>query len=296
MPKILIVDDVPTNISMLSEVLNHPTYDILVAKNGQEALDIARSLTPDLILLDIVMPKMDGYTVCKHLKADTTTQKIPVVFLTAQGGIEDETKGLELGAVDYITKPFSPAIVNARIKNHLELKRQRDILENLTAIDGLTGIPNRRRFDEYLKEEWCRAIRTNAPLSLIMIDIDYFKLFNDNYGHLAGDDCLKQVGFSLEKSIERTTDFVARYGGEEFACILPMTDIKGAIVIANKLQENILALNIPHAFSKNATCITISQGVSTQIPSQNSTSSVLISVADKALYNAKASGRNQVKS
>ncbi len=293
--KILIVDDVPTNINMLIEVLNNPNYEILAATNGNAALEVAESEIPDLILLDVVMPKMDGYAACKKIKENVTTKKIPIIFLTARASVEDETRGLELGAVDYITKPFSPPIVNARIRNHLELKKQRDILENLSAIDGLTGIPNRRRFDEYLEHEWHRCIRSASPLSLIMMDIDYFKRFNDNYGHLAGDDCLKQVAFVLKKSLERKTDFVARYGGEEFACILPMTDIKGAILMANRLRENIISLAIPHTYSTVADCLTISQGAATITPSQDSRFTTLINAADKALYEAKACGRNRVK-
>ena len=295
MQKILIVDNIPANITVLIEVLNHPNYELLIATNGEDALNLALSEKPDLILLDVIMPKMNGYTVCKELKKNAITKNIPVVFLTACIEVEDEMRGLELGAVDYITKPFSPPIIKARIKNHLELKRQRDILENLSAIDGLTSIPNRRRFDEYLKQEWWHAIRTKSRLSLIMIDIDYFKKFNDNYGHLAGDDCLKKVASALDNSLDRKTDLLARYGGEEFACLLPMTDAKGALVMANKLRKNILSLNILHAKATDAGCITISQGVATQFPSPQSTPNILIHLADKALYHAKDSGRNQTK-
>jgi PleD family two-component response regulator len=157
-----------------------------------------------------------------------------VIFITARGDEECETKGLERGAVDYIIKPFSLAIVQARVKTHLELKKQRDILEKNSNLDGLTSIYNRRRFDEFLEQEWIRAIRGCFPLSLIMIDIDHFKLFNDNYGHFAGDNCLKRVAQALTDTIERQTDLLARYGGEEFVCVLPLTDAKGAVIVENK--------------------------------------------------------------
>jgi diguanylate cyclase (GGDEF)-like protein len=295
MQKILIVDDVPANIKVLIDALKNLDYEILVATSGAIALKIATSENPDLILLDVMMPEMDGYEVCIKLKTHAATKKIPVIFITSRGEEECETKGLKHGAVDYIIKPISPPIVQARVKTHLELKRQRDILENLSNLDGLTGIPNRRRFDEFFEQEWQLARRGCFPLSLIMIDIDYFKLFNDNYGHLAGDDCLKQVAQALAKTIERKTDLLARYGGEEFICILPLTDGKGAVVVANKLRESVLSLDIRHAYSATADHITISQGVATQVPSKHTKPIMLIEAADKALYQAKACGRNQVK-
>lgn len=294
MQKILIVDDVPANIKALIEVLKNPNYDILVATSGAIALEVATSEIPDLILLDIMMPEMDGYEVCAKLKANAATQNIPVIFITARNKEEDETKCFELGAVDYISRPISPPSVQARVKTHLELKRQRDILENLSNLDGLTSIPNRRRFDEFIEHEWQRAMQSCFPVSLIMIDIDYFKLFNDNYGHLAGDDCLKQVAQALAKTVERKTDLLARYGGEEFTCVLPLTDVKGAVVVANKLRESVLSLDIEHAYSAAAVCVTISQGVATQVPLKHTKPTVLIDAADKALYKAKVSGRNQV--
>ena len=295
MQKILIVDDAPATIKVLIEVLNSYNYEIFVATNGMTALEVATSEIPDLILLDIIMPDMDGYEVCTKLKMNVIAQKIPVIFITARSDEEYEAKGFEFGAVDYITKPISPPIVQARVKTHLELKKQRDILENLSNLDGLTGIPNRRRFDEFLKHEWQIAIRGHHPLSLIMMDIDYFKLFNDGYGHLAGDDCLKQVAQALAKSVERKTDLLARYGGEEFVCVLPLTDAKGAVVVANKFREHILSLNIPHAYSTETCQVTLSLGVASQIPAKYTKPIVLIEAADQALYQAKASGRNQVK-
>ncbi len=289
---ILIVDDVPANIKVLGETLK-ADYKIRLATDGEKALKMARSSSPpDLILLDIVMPKMDGYEVCKLLKKDTTTKNIPVIFITAMAEEEDETKGLAYGAVDYITKPFSLPIVKARIKTHLELKRHRDLLETLSTLDGLTAIPNRRRFDEILKIEWLRGLREASPLSLIMLDIDHFKLYNDNYGHIEGDDCLKKVARCLSTSMSRPGDFVARYGGEEFAVILPATDAEGAITVAATLLQRVTGLGIPHAHSPVAECISISIGVATMLPERDLSPTILIEKADRCLYSAKESGRN----
>lgn len=292
---ILVVDDVPANIKVLGESLKSE-YKIRLATDGMKALKIAGSSNPpDLILLDIIMPEMDGYEVCKNLKADRTTANIPVIFITAMNQEEEETMGLELGAVDYITKPFSLPIVRARIKTHLELKRHRDILEGLSTLDGLTGIPNRRRFDNFLNIEWIRALRESNPISLIMVDIDHFKLYNDNYGHAAGDDCLKEVARCLADSVQRPADFVARYGGEEFGVVLPSTDMEGAVTVANTLIKQISQLNIPHAYSEVAGRVTISLGAATILPVRKLSLMVLVEGADKCLYEAKEAGRNRIK-
>ncbi len=259
-------------------------------------MDIAVAENPDLILLDVMMPDMNGYDVCRELKSHKQFRHIPIIFLTSMNNPESEAKGLELGAIDYIIKPFNPDIVEMRIKNHLELKRHRDILENLSSRDGLTGIANRRRFDEFFEQEWWRAKRKKTQLSLILMDIDHFKQYNDNYGHLAGDDCLKQIALTLDNQLKRPTDLVARYGGEEFVCILPDTDNKGALQIAKQFMKSISDLKIPHSYSNAADHVTISLGVATITPSNSSLSKEeLIKVADKNLYEAKANGRNQVK-
>ena len=197
--------------------------------------------------------------------------------------------------VDYITKPINPSIVKARVKNHLELKRNRDILETLSVTDALTGIANRRRFDEFLNYEWVRAIRGESTISLIMTDIDHFKLFNDNYGHPEGDKCLQKVAHALNKTVKRATDLVARYGGEEFSCILPLTDEKGALRLAYKIKDAIVKLRIPHNYSPSSPYITMSIGVAVAIPDLNSSPEILINAADQALFEAKKAGRNQVR-
>jgi diguanylate cyclase (GGDEF)-like protein len=224
------------------------------------------------------------------LKSEKRTKHVPVIFITARSENEDEMKGLEVGAVDYIRKPFNQAVVKARVKAHLELKMHRDKLE----LDGLTGIPNRRRFDEYIETEWRMASRENSNISLIMIDIDYFKNFNDGYGHLSGDECLKKVAATLAKSVNRPMDFVARYGGEEFACILPGTDLNGAIYIAETMKKNIERLTITHDYSLIGNYLTISLGVATIVPSMHFSYNVLIEGADEALFMAKKSGRNRI--
>ena len=292
---ILIVDDTPTNIEILSETLGN-TYEVLFATNGRDALNIAFDQNPDLILLDVMMPEMDGYEVCTRLKQDPRTRGIPVIFVTALDQEGDETKGLGLGAIDYFTKPIQPPIVQARVRNHLELKRYRDFLENLSATDGLTGISNRRRLDEVFAIEWRRAKRNQTPLSLVLIDIDLFKTYNDHYGHLAGDDCLRQLARAMSQCVRRPSDLVARYGGEEFACLLPDTDADGALQVAKQMWANFNSMNIPHAYSPVADHVTLSLGVATMIPLAGQPLFDLIRCADELLYAAKRSGRNQIKS
>ncbi len=294
--KILITDDIPANITVLGEVLREE-YEIIIATNGEKALEIAASEdSPDLILLDIMMPGMDGYEVCRRLKEDEKTIGIPVIFITAKNEIDDETRGLDLGAVDYITKPFQIPIVKARVRTHLELKRKNDILENIAALDGLTGIPNRRQFDETVQREWLRCLRQGVPLSLIMMDIDFFKKYNDAYGHTAGDECLRRVALALKSSVRRAADLMARYGGEEFAAILPDTHSEGAAFVAERIRSSVESEGIPHEYSEVADHVTLSVGAATKIPQMGSTASEIIEAADKMLYEAKDGGRNSVRS
>ncbi|MFO7599298.1 MAG: diguanylate cyclase [Candidatus Desulfacyla sp.] len=293
--QILMVDDSPVNVRILVDALQSD-YELSVATNGPDALEIAGSRPPpDLILLDIMMPGMDGYEVCRLLKEDDATRDIPIMFVTGKNEDQDETKGLELGAVDYITKPFSIPIVKARIRTHLELKSKRDLLQRLSMTDGLTGIANRRRFDEVLMYEWKRGQRTQRGLSLIMIDIDFFKAFNDHYGHLQGDDCLKMVAETLSRLSMRFTDCLARYGGEEFALILTETPHGGAASLAEKMRTAVEARHIPHAGSPVSDWVTVSVGAASVIPSNDASPLSLIQCADKMLYAAKAGGRNRVE-
>lgn len=290
---ILLVDDAPTNIQMLNETLKDD-YRLFFATSGKEALRLANESPPDLIILDVIMPDMDGYEVCRALKDNVLLQDIPIIFITSMRQQQDEVVGLELGAVDYITKPFNPAIVRLRVRNQIELKRQRDLLSRLSNLDGLTGVPNRRAFNTNLDREWRRCQRSHKPLSLIMIDIDHFKSFNDTYGHLAGDDCLKTVSTNLQQVLERPGDLLARYGGEEFIALLPETDSGGAQLVANKMLRKISELAIPHASALMEDHVTISLGVATAQPKRAALSAKLMEAADNALYQAKQNGRNRL--
>ncbi len=290
---ILIVDDDPININLLSEILEDK-HEILFATNGRDALRIARDENPDLILLDIIMPEMDGYEVCRRLKAYPEVSGIPVIFVTGLSNVADETQGLEAGAIDYITKPISPPIVLMRVSNHMKLTRALSKLSVLSSTDGLTNIANRRHLDDRLKKECSGIRRPITPLSMILLDIDYFKIFNDTYGHLAGDDCLKKVSHILSLTVQRSLDLVARYGGEEFCCLLPLTDYENAMLIANQIRENILTEKIVHQGSDVSEFLTASFGVVTILPDGRITPDKLIEVADNNLYSAKAGGRNNV--
>jgi len=291
---VLVVDDEPANIRILLELLKSD-YDMKVAINGETALEIVISeQPPDLVLLDVMMPGMDGYEVCKRMKEEPRTAKIPVIFITGKGNEGDMVRGFQAGAVDYVVKPFSPVVVKARVKTHAELKKYRDYLEEQTIRDGLTGIANRRRFDEFLSSSWDFALRKSTVISVVMIDIDCFKNYNDNYGHQEGDECLKKVANILETSLRRKIDLAARYGGEEFGCIMPGTDLDGAMMMAERFRQNVLAMKIPHAHSPVTGIVTISLGVSSVYPSHNDSYKTLVGNADKALYRAKNKGRNRV--
>jgi len=293
-PKLLVVDDEKTNLDVLTGLLSQE-YRIVVAKDGVQALRrLATPPVPDLVLLDVIMPGMDGFEVCRKMKENLSTRNVPVIFVTCRSSEEDEALGFDVGAVDYITKPFIPAIVKARVRTHVELKRRGDMLERLSNFDALTGIANRRRFDEFLQFEWNRSLRTGHALSLLLADVDYFKLFNDNYGHGQGDQCLIQVARALSRPMQRTMDLVARYGGEEFACILPETSAAGALAVAERMRGSVLDLQVAHAFSKVASFVTVSLGVATMIPDKDQTFARLVEKADNALYQAKNQGRNRV--
>ncbi len=442
--KILIADDAPTNITLLTQLLSKQGYRVLVALTGDSAYETALSECPDLILLDIVMPSMDGYRVCELLKAEERSRDIPIIFLSALDESLDKVKAFKVGGVDYITKPFNAIEVLARVENHLYLRSLRvklleqneklareieqrkqieaslhksrtvlasvlnssldgiaalqavrnssagkiedfrctvvnpvitqvlsqqfetsldrlyvktwldgfefgvfdalvsvvetgtplkqdfyyetdnfrgwfhaivvklddgvaitlrDIttrkimeleLNRLANLDGLTQVPNRRCFDEFLQQQWQSHAQSHKSLSLILLDVDYFKQYNDRYGHLAGDDCLKQVAQAIDVTLKRPKDFVGRYGGEEFAIVLPGSDESGAVCIAEFIQTAIAALRIPHERSQISDRLTLSFGVASGIPQPDGSPDTLILAADRALYHAKASGRNRI--
>lgn len=292
-PTVLIVDDMAANIAILSDLLQSD-YKIKIAKNGQRALEIAHGdEKPDLILLDIEMPQMSGYDVCKALKSSSDTKNIPVIFVTAKNDTSDEEYGLNLGAIDYIKKPFHPAIIKIRVKNHIDLKLKSDKLEDLSMCDSLTNIPNRRFFNETFEKRYREIQRDKRDLALIMIDIDFFKLYNDNYGHWQGDECLRKVAQALRKTLKRPTDSISRYGGEEFVVLLKDIDKEGAKIVAQSLVDAVADLKLEHKFSKAADFVTISAGVAIKESEEEISKEDLITKADKQLYRAKESGRNR---
>jgi len=294
-PKILIVDDEPANIDLLAAVLEEDG-DILFATTGAAALAIAETERPDIVLLDVVIPDLDGYEVCRRLKDNPVTAEIPVIFITALNQQTDEEAGLVAGAVDYVAKPISAPITRARVRTHLELKRHRDRLSELAYMDGLTGLPNRRRFDEYAALEWRRASRHHRAISILMVDVDEFKHYNDSYGHLQGDACLKQVAAALNRQFARPADLVARYGGEEFVGMLPETPLEGAVVLAERARASVEQLAIPHEGAKAAGVVTVSVGVASVVVDAETTLEDTLALADARLYRAKSTGRNRVSS
>lgn len=297
---ILLVDDIPDNLRYLSFLLSQQGYDVRAAINGRMALTVVKSTAPALILLDILMPEMNGYEVCKRLKSDPQTCDIPIIFLSALDSIEDKVKAFETGGVDYITKPFHPAEVIARVKTHLTLRRlQRQLqlanqeLKRLVHVDGLTLVANRRRFDEYLEQTWHQLALERKSLALVMCDVDFFKMYNDIYGHLAGDECLCRLAKVLQEAVHYSTDLVARYGGEEFAIILPETSVAGALHVVKSIQAAVRSLAIGHTGSAIATHVTFSFGIAAVVPELGQATSDLVGAADKALYQAKVNGRGQ---
>jgi diguanylate cyclase (GGDEF)-like protein len=292
-PRLLVVDDQPINIQLLNEIFQKD-HEIFFATSGIQAIEMAQKKLPDLILLDVVMPDMGGLEVCRLLKYDPETREIPILFVTAQDSPEDESRGLEAGAVDFITKPVNPAVVRARVHTHLTLKAQTDLLRSMVFIDGLTGVANRRRFDESLKLEWNRCRRAKIPLALFMIDIDHFKKFNDRYGHMAGDACLQKVAAILNEQVGRSYDLVARYGGEEFVCLLPGLQLANAMDKAQKMVRALFERALPHDASDTAPVVTISLGVAVVIPDGDRHAEELVAAADAQLYKAKENGRNRV--
>ena len=303
--KILIVDDSRFNLEVLSRILlaaaaetndpDYPQYIIATASSGPEALEKVISEKPDLVLLDIIMPGMSGFDVLAEFKKNEETRGVPVIIISGLADENDEEKGLLLGAVDYITKPFKNSIVIARVKTHLKIVEQMRIIERLSIIDQLTNIPNRRYFDNRINSEWKRAIREKADISILMIDVDHFKKFNDTYGHQQGDVVLKEVASTVKSTLKRPTDIVARWGGEEFVVLLINTEISGAVTVAEQIRENIQNLQVLNiADADTPLHVTVSIGASSIAPSITNLIEDTVGAADKALYDAKESGRNRV--
>jgi diguanylate cyclase (GGDEF)-like protein len=293
MQKVLVVDDTAINRQVLADLLK-TDHTVILAKSGEQALALAQQHLPDLILLDVMMPEVNGYEVLRQLKSDPRTAAIAVIFITGLDTPEDEEHGLTLGASDYITKPFNLAVVRARVRCHLQLARQRRMLETLANIDGLTEIANRRHFDDRYATEWARAVQHGRLLSVAILDIDFFKDYNDRAGHAMGDRVLQAVASELANGMSRSTDLVARYGGEEFALLMPDTDIDGAVQLADRLREATGSLPIPHPDANDTNRITVSLGGATLQPGKYESASGLLKAADDHLYRAKKEGRNRV--
>jgi len=288
--KVLVVDDERMNIMALVQFLK-PQYEIIVSTDAVAAIEIAKEQLPDIILLDIIMPEMSGFEVLLKLKDNTATMNIPIIFLTGLNNVADEEKGLALGAVDYITKPFNKTIVRERIKIHLRTADYIRTIEKLCMMDALTGLPNRRGFDDRMEAEWGRAFREKKPLGLLIIDIDNFKIYNDTYGHPEGDNLLQYISDSLQKTMNRASDLIARWGGEEFFGLLPDTDLNGTFNVAEQIRRNIMGIRVP-CFDGTDTSVTVSIGANSIIPDGKINMADFISEVDKLLYKAKKNGKN----
>jgi diguanylate cyclase (GGDEF)-like protein len=306
-PSILLVDDDPAVIAVLSGMLTG-IGQLRFASSGADALRLARKSVPDLVIMDVEMPGMSGFEVCAQMHQDSLLQQVPVIFVTSHDDVDAEVSGLHLGAVDYITKPPRAPLVRARVALQLRLKQLTDQLREAATQDALTGLFNRRVFDDRLPLEWQRGLRARTPTSLMIIDIDHFKAYNDHYGHPAGDRCLQAVAQSLRSVTQRPADLLARYGGEEFVLLLPDTHANGARIVATTLLGAVQALALPHAASPVARHMSISIGVSTfdetcrdwpelavesriapETPRR--AEAELLAAADQALYAAKDHGR-----
>lgn len=316
-PLILVVDDDPFMRQVLRRVMEKEGYRVVEATNGEQGLDAYKRLKPHLVLLDAVMPVMDGFTCCTQLQmlyaehwleedilVDTKSLKdisrTPVLMITGLNDQESVDRAFAVGATDYVVKPIHFAVLRQRVRRliqqsqlYQQLKIANRELQRLAALDGLTGVANRRRFDEYLDAEWWHLAREKLPLSLILGDIDFFKRYNDTYGHQAGDACLRRVADALRFCARRSVDLVARYGGEEFAVILPNTTEVGAFQVAEEMRRLVNGLQIAHSGSGVSRHVTLSLGFACVMPTPDTSPAMLIAAADAALYQAKAAGRDR---
>ncbi|MBW4523053.1 MAG: PleD family two-component system response regulator [Scytolyngbya sp. HA4215-MV1] len=300
LPLVLVVDDDSTMRILLRRAMEKQGYRVAEASNGQECLEIYTRLRPDIVLLDAMMPIMDGFECCLQLQKLPEANRTPVLIIT---GLEDKAsvdRAFEVGAADYVTKPIHWPVLCHRVRrliNQLRLYQQLEAanleLQRLAGSDGLTHLANRRYFDKYLYREWQRMSREQGPISLILCDVDHFKIYNDTYGHQAGDKCLQQVAEAISRAAKRSTDLVARYGGEEFVVVLPNTPSRGAVRVAEEIQMHVKNLALPHLASPISQVVTLSLGIATQSPASEVSESALIKAADEALYQAKHEGRDR---
>ncbi len=321
-PLILVADDEKTLRLVLRRVMQQEGYEVLEAMDGEEALQLYQDKQPDMILLDAMMPGMDGFTCCAELQRRLGEDCPPVLMITALDDGPSVDLAFKVGATDYVTKPIHWPVLRQRVRRLLQtrwamtelrlqvdrermltekqrkltedLEKANEELHRLASVDGLTGIANRRYFDNYLEREWKRAARNHFSLSIIMCDVDFFKPYNDTYGHQAGDDCLKLVADVIDRHLKRPTDLLARYGGEEFAVVLPDTLAEGAVYVAENIRQKLWERGIPHQGSRVSDRLTLSCGVATIVPTSESHLRELIRTADLALYQAKKQGRDRV--
>ena len=289
---VLVVDDESINLSALTHILSS-MYTVYVAKDGRSAINSAKELLPDLILLDILMPDINGFDVIQILKAADETADIPVIFATGLTSTADEEYGLTLGAVDYVHKPYNPAIVKLRVNNQMQIVNQMRMIQYLSMTDALTSTANRWHFNTRMSQEWQRSMRELTPLSILLIDIDDFKKINDTHGHLFGDVVLQNLANNIKICLKRPMDLAARWGGEEFVVLLPNTDLKGAAFVAERIRTS--AEKRSHFFDGSGSVIvTVSIGINCTIPHTDFPVYDFISDTDKALYRAKKQGKNRV--
>jgi diguanylate cyclase (GGDEF)-like protein len=291
--KVLVADDDAIGRQVLAELLK-AEYTVVLAKNGAQTLERAARHAPDLILLDVMMPDMDGYEVLRRLRDDPLTAQTAVIFISGLDHPEDEATGLNMGAADYIAKPYNSTVVLARVALHLQLVRHRRLLEHLAHVDGLTELANRRRFDERFDAEWQRSRRSRRPLSVALLDIDCFKQYNDRYGHPAGDRVLRAVARTASNGMRRPADLAARYGGEELVLLMPDTDAAQAREVVEAIRRDVTALGIVHEASIAAPVLTMSAGGATLGGDDEGTAAALFEAADDHLYRAKKAGRDRL--
>ncbi|MBX9655514.1 diguanylate cyclase [bacterium] len=289
--RVLIIDDSVVIQRLVQARLRADGFEVATGNDGSEAIELAKNFQPDVILLDIDMPVMNGFDACRALKDNSTTSSIPVIFLSSQTRTEDKVRGLDIGAIDYVTKPFDPVELRARVRSAYRTKYLLELLEQKAQIDGLTGLYNRAFFDARIKEEMERARRYRHSLALVIFDVDRFKRLNDTYGHSFGDVVLAEVA-ETARLIARQTDVVARYGGEEFVITLPEQTLEGAAQLAERVREGIEELQLRHNGEKIS--VTASFGVASTIEVGYESIPELVNTADRMLYAAKESGRNRV--
>ncbi|MEO0852806.1 MAG: diguanylate cyclase [Cyanobacteria bacterium J06648_11] len=314
-PLIVVVDDEVTIRRMVYRAMEKEGFEIVEAENGARCLEVCEARLPNLILLDAVMPEVDGFTCCQRLRDTYLERCPPILMITVLDDRASVDRAFEAGATDYVTKPIHWAVLRQRVRRLIHsnwvmaelwqrIDRERELMEELeaanaelsrlAAVDGLTQLANRRTFDDYIRKQWKLMARNRMPLSMILADIDFYKPYNDTYGHQAGDRCLQQVSALIQDATRRPADLAARYGGEEFALVLPSTGIEGAMRVAEQIRDSMQKAAIPHSASPLGGVVTLSYGIAGIVPQPDRTLSEFIEAADRALYRAKVTGRDRI--